>query len=151
MSEPKLSAWSSLAARLPPISGGIVLALTAAPWMQTAPESTADPQRTYTLWGLLASVSHAFLTLLIIAIALLLAYAVGSLVLPLDRIGARSVLGWLAVAATVGIILNLDDGSTAGAGAVLTLVVCAATALLTSLAPMMQPARRPAMQPPTRS
>lgn len=147
MSEPKLSAWSSLPARVAPISGGVVLALTAAPWMQSPPESSADPQRTYTLWGLLASVSHVYLTLLIIAIVLLLAYAVGSLVLPLDRMGVRSVLGWLAAAATVGIILNLDDGSTAGAGAVLTLVVCAATALLTSLAPLLQPTRRPAMPP----
>jgi hypothetical protein len=149
MSEPKLSAWSNLPARVAPISGGVVLALTAAPWMQSAPESSADPQRTYTLWGLLASVSHVYLTLLIIAIVLLLAYAVGSMVLPLDRMGVRSVLGWLAVAATVGIIVNLDRGSTAGAGAVLTLVVCVATALLTSLAPLLQPTRRPAMPPRT--
>lgn len=121
-----------------------MLTLTATPWLQKTIESEAgDLQRTYTLWGMLATVNSHLLPLLILAIALLLAYAVVSIVLPPERMLPRSVLGWLAVVSAVGIVVNADNGYTPGAGAILTLVVCAITALLTSLSPLFRPVRGP--------
>ncbi|WP_152362476.1 hypothetical protein [Microlunatus speluncae] len=139
MSAPAPSGWSSLPSRLSPISGGIVLALTATTWLQKTYEaSPVDVVRTYTLWGLLSTVSHRLLFLLIIAIVLLLASAVAGIVLPPDRMLARSVLGWLAVAAVVGIVVNSDNGHAPGAGAIVTLVVCSVTALVTTFVPLLR-------------
>ena len=76
--------------------------------------------------------------MLIIAIVLVLASAVAGIVLPPDQLLARSILGWLAVAAVVGIVVNSDNGHTPGAGAILTLVVCAVTAIVTSLTPLLR-------------
>ncbi len=150
MSEPAPPGWSSLPSRLSPISGGIVLALTATTWLQKTYEaSPVDAIRTYTLWGMLSTVNHSLLFLLIFAIALLLASAVAGIVLPVDRMLPRSILGWLAVAAVVGIVVNSDNGHTPGAGAILTLVVCVVTAIVTSLTPLLRPRSPQQVAPPT--
>ncbi len=149
MSEPAPRGWSSLPSRLSPISGGIVLALTATTWLQkTYDASPVDVTRTYTLWGMLTTVNHSLLFLLILAIVLILGSAIAGIVLPPEPMLARSILGWLAVAAVVGIIVNSDNGHTPGAGAILTLVVCIVTALVTSLAPLLRPRSRRPVAPP---
>jgi len=150
MSDPAPSRWSSLPSRLSPISGGIVLALTATTWLQKTYEaSSVDVTRTYTLWGMLSTVNHSLLFLLIIAIVLVVGSAMLAIVLPPGLMLARSILGWLAVAAVVGIIVNSDNGHTPGAGAILTLVVCAVTAIVTSLTPLLRPRSQQQVAPPT--
>lgn len=149
MSEPEPRGWSSLPSRLSPVSGGIVLALTATTWLQKIYDaSPVDVTRTYTLWGMLTTVNHRLLFLLILAIALILASAIAGIVLPPEPMLTRSILGWLAVAAVVGIIVNSDSDHTPGAGAILTLVVCTVTALVTSLVPLLRPRSRRPVAPP---
>ncbi|GAB3750553.1 hypothetical protein [Microlunatus parietis] len=94
--------------------------------------------RTSTLWGMLATVNHRMLFALVLAIGILLAFVVVGVLARPDRLLARSVLGWLAVLATSGIIFFSDNDHTPGAGVIITLVVCAITALVTSLGPLLQ-------------
>lgn len=147
MSNGEPHGWLGQLTRLPPLSGAVVLALTATPWMQKITETEpVGIQRTYTLWGLLATVNNRFLFLLILAIGVLLAFVVVGIAVRPDLMLARSIVGWLAVAAAVGIVLNTDNGYTPGAGAILTLVVCTVTAGVTSLAPLFRSRPQPSGQ-----
>lgn len=144
MAEPQ-GTWASLPRRLPPISSAAVLALTATPWLQKLYETPeVDVNRTYTLWGMLATVNHRFLVALVLAIAILLAFVVIGAVNRPDRLLARSILGWLAVVAVAGIIAFTDNGYASGAGAIITLVVCVITALVTSFGLLLQRIQSPA-------
>ncbi|HLT62082.1 MAG TPA: hypothetical protein VK020_12855 [Microlunatus sp.] len=126
---------SGLLDRLPALCGTAVLVLTATPWMQrTLDAEPGDLQQTYSLWGLLATVNHGLMFLLILAIVALLAFVVVVVLLRPDRMVARAIVSWLAVAASGGILLNIDAGYGPGAGGVLTLVLCLVTALATSSA-----------------
>lgn len=132
MAEPQ-GALASLPRRLPPFSSAAVLALTATPWLQKVYETPdVDVNRTYTLWGMLATVNHRMLFALVLAIGILLAFIVIGVVARPDRLLARSIVGWLAVLASAGIIVFADNGHTPGAGVIITLVVCLITALVTS-------------------